>query len=121
LGGNLLDGIQSTLGYDIDKSIVIKHVSLVIDPSLKPHFYCLFTRVDHLQYTSFAKRSIFSLESEHGLGISRRTSRVGVVLISYQVVSFRVVVRDQGESVWSSRFELRGSLRDSVCVSLTRE
>jgi hypothetical protein len=28
LGGNLLDGIQSTLGYDIDKSIIIKHVSL---------------------------------------------------------------------------------------------
>jgi hypothetical protein len=52
LGGNLLDGIQSTLGYDIDESIIITHVSLasalVIDPSLKPYFYRAFKRVDHL-------------------------------------------------------------------------
>jgi hypothetical protein len=80
LGGNLLDGIKSTLGYDIDKSIIIKHVSLasalVIDPSLKSYFH-VFNRVDDLDYTSFLKRAIFSLESEHGLGISRRTSPVG--------------------------------------------
>jgi len=89
LGGNLLDGIQSTLGYDIDKSIIIKHVSLAIDPSLKSYFYRVFNRVDHLQYTytSFLKRAIFSLESEHGLGISRRNSPVGSC--SSHIKSFR--------------------------------